>query len=142
MGNVKKAKQGGNGPKIKTEAEAQGLEAVLGGNSIDTAMRRQDSGTALQLLLLQDEEVLDNAMRYDLRNAAECVAAATLLSNMAHNPTAIYEIKLLLGLKASIGARRVNLASETIIGERRNFQQQNGNGGTLPDKIKKLAFGD
>ena len=48
----------------------------------------------------------------------------------------IEEIKLMLGLMTSVRNRRMSLFSDTIIGERRNFQGQKEG---MSDKLKKWA---
>ena len=99
-------------PTIRTIEEAQALGAKIGEGTIDKATKFQDNTNVINLFLKQDEEVLDNSLRLDLVDRRQCIAYATLFSGMAHNPGAIYELKLSLGFQASIGAKRAQLASD------------------------------
>jgi len=120
--------------------EIQQLESILKEGSIDKALKSQDTLNALRMLIMSDPEILDNAMRYDVKDYRSCVAAASLhQKHKKHGfEGGVDELKLLFGLAASIKAKRVNIFSDTVIGERK-FGQGGSEG--LLDRTKKQIFG-
>ena len=133
-------KKQGNGHKETSLPEIQQLEAILGEGTIDKALKSQEVMNAIRMLILSDPDIMDNAMRYDIHDRRTCVAAASLYQkhkNHSYND-GVEELMLLLGLFTSIRGKRVNILSDTVIGERK-FGQNQGEG--LLDKTKKQIFG-
>lgn len=109
-------------------------------DSTEKAFSLSDAVNAIRMIILQDEGLIANSMRYNLPSRSYAVASAVLYSkNKAHNDKeGNDELQLLLGLYCSVGEQRINKLIEAVIGERKWQTQGQGFSG-LADKIKNFA---
>ena len=130
-----------NGQGSLTDIEKAELEKIVGEGSIDKALKaKDDAGTAVKYIMTTDgEDLLANALRFDIKDYRSVIAFASLSSKcIRHGYTeGENELKLILGLLPAIRGKRVNIFSDTVIGERKNFSGQQSNWG---EKIKQWAF--
>ena len=113
------------------------LEAYLGDGSIDKAFKSQDVLNAIRMIILQDKEIMENSMRYNLPNRRWCIAAASYVRKCVEHGynKGIDQVMMQLGFMTSIGGERIKQLVTAVIGEQK-WQQGKGNG--MIDKIKKL----
>jgi hypothetical protein len=144
IGNLPELRSNSEGSLI-SETEKEQLKALLGEGTVDKAFKTTDQMNALRMLIMSDPEILDNAMRYHIRGGYRYVVAmASLIAKCKENnyTQGEEELKLILGFTVSINGEGRKLFSDTIIGERKNFgNQESGGFQGIADKIKKAAFG-
>lgn len=123
------------------DAEIKAKEAFLDTSSFEKAFKTQDVLNAIRLIILQDENFIDNAMRYNIPNRRFAVAAASYYRKcLKHGYTeGIEQLKMQLGLMTAIGEKRMLLLVEAVIGERKFKDNGQGVSG-LADQIKNWAF--
>ena len=140
------AGKNGKGDKDKSAdvstAVSQLSEFVHSPDSTDKAFKQQGDVNALRLMIMSDDDIIDNAMRYDLPNNRVILAIAGYIQKcVEHNyPEGIEFIKYLCGLLPSRKGRRISLFVDAIIGERK--WKEGGQGGGAFDKVKKWMAGD
>lgn len=134
--------QGDKGDKGKQEV-VDAVTEFLNTDSVDKAFKSQDVLNAIRMIILADEEIMANVMRYSVPDRRFAVAAASYYTKCRKHSDrdGEEELKLLLGLLCSIGNTRINKLVEAVIGEQRGKDGDASMRG-FQDKIKKFAFGD
>jgi hypothetical protein len=107
-------------------------------NPTDAAFRSEGGFNAAKAMVELHEQLELNALLLDIPNKRFVVAVKyAYYQYKKHNQKErIAALMVQLGMMASIGGRRVQQFSDTIIGERRNHQQEHG--GNLLDKLNKF----
>ena len=95
--------------------------AIQGADSPTQAFKSQDVVNAMEILMKQDKDFLDNTFRYDVPSGKVALCASIIVQRCTEHDyeNGLLWLKYLLGLTASVHGKRVNVFSDTVIGERR-----------------------
>jgi len=129
----------GDNPEAMSVEELQHI--VAGGGSIDNALKAKDEGnSSIKYIMTTDgDNVEGNALRYDVKSYRYVVAISRLINQCRrHNDLdGENELKLILALSPAVRGKRVNIFSDTIIGEKKNFGV---NANSFSQKLQDFAF--
>jgi len=119
---------------------AEQLNAMLGPTSIDNAFANKDVLNAIRMIIMSDEKIMDNVMRYNIPSRRYAVAAASYLRKCDEHDyvKGTDQIKMQLGLMTSIGESRIKDLVTAVIGERKWQEGSDGSGG-LREKMGKIG---
>lgn len=128
-----------NGHNDVTQKEIDELLNSIKDNPIDNAFKYSEGGFNASKAMVELKEKLElNALLLDIpdRRFVVAVKYAYLLYKKYHQQDRIDAMMVQLGMMASIKGRRVQLFSDTIVGERKNYNSNQGGG--LLDKLNKF----
>ncbi len=126
------SKNGGSEKQTKAEVEnyEQLKEFIHTQGSTDKAFSSTDTNNALKIMMTSEKEFLDNAMRYDLPSNRIVLALAFEYGRYKEHgfEEGINFLMLLCGLLTSKKGKRIQIMSDTVIGERKFKENTSGNG--------------
>ena len=93
---------------------------IHGNDSTTNALKPQENENAINLIMTQAQEFVDNALRMDIpsNEIALYISLSIQRCTQNHYSEGVLFWKYVCGLLTSVKAKRVNLAGDIIIGER------------------------